>query len=124
MKLLTKEVVSRLPKLYATDNIKFNDKVLQVKFFTPDGDHTWYGVEYDGNDTFFGLVVNSATGNEGEWGYFSKSELKSIRGRLCLPVERDMYFDPMTYGQLVGSNNMNSDGSTNTDIMDDTAAKS
>ena len=74
------------------------------KFFTPDAGWTWYAVEgspVDENglyDTykekvdfvFFGLV----SGVEIELGYFSLSELKSIRGKLGLPVERDRFFEP------------------------------
>jgi hypothetical protein len=74
------------------------------KFFTPDAGWTWYALEgspVDANgyyDTekekvdfvFFGLV----SGVEVELGYFSLSELKSIRGKLGLPVERDLYFTP------------------------------
>ena len=73
------------------------------KFFTPDADWTWYAIEgspVDANgyyDTdkpkvdflFFGLV----SGLEVELGYFLLSELTSIRGRLGLPVERDLYFE-------------------------------
>ena len=36
---------------------------------------------------FFGFV----DGLEREWGYFSLSELESVRGGFGLPVERDMY---------------------------------
>ena len=74
------------------------------KFFTPDAGWTWYAIEGSPVDTngyydtdkpkvdfvFFGLV----SGAEVELGYFSLSELKSIRGRLRLPVERDLYFEP------------------------------
>ncbi len=50
---------------------------------------TWYVLEFDGEDTFFGLV----DGLEVELGYFSLSELESLRGLLGEPaVERDLYF--------------------------------
>ena len=39
-------------------------------------------------DLFFGLAV----GFEPELGYFSLSELRQIRGKLGLPVERDKWF--------------------------------
>jgi hypothetical protein len=38
----------------------------------------------------FGLVV----GHERELGYFSLDELKSLRGPLGLPIERDLYWTP------------------------------
>jgi len=69
----------------------------QVKFFTPDSSWTWYATEFDGEDIFFGLVV----GQEVELGYFSLSELLSVRGPLGLPVERDLYFVPKPLNELM-----------------------
>ena len=40
-----------------------------VKFFIPDSNWTWYASEFDGEDTFYGLVV----GHEIEPAYFSLS---------------------------------------------------
>jgi hypothetical protein len=96
MKLLTKEIRKRLPPLYSQDN-KGLDPVAHVKFFTPDASWTWYAAEFDGDDTFFGLV----DGFEKELGYFSLSELQSVRGRLGLPVERDLYFKPTPLKELM-----------------------
>jgi hypothetical protein len=89
MKLLTAEVRAKLPPLYSQENVA--DPVAQVKFFTPDAGWTWFATEggQDGDQfLFFGYVI----GLEEEWGYFALSELESIRGRLGLPVERDLYF--------------------------------
>tara|TARA_R100001510_G_C7632218_1_gene190896 strand:- start:105 stop:392 length:288 start_codon:yes stop_codon:yes gene_type:complete len=94
MKLLTKEIINKLPKLYATEEVK--DPQAIVKFFTPDGNWTWYATEYDGEDTFFGLV----DGHEKELGNFSLSELQSIRGLMNLPVERDICFKPTPLSEL------------------------
>lgn len=91
MKLLTEEIKAALPALYSQDG-KGYEATAQVKFFTPDGGWTWYATEFDGDDTFFGLVV----GLETELGYFSLQELSSVRGHLGLPIERDLYFTPAT----------------------------
>lgn len=72
------------------------DAKARVKFFTPDGGWTWYATEFDGEDTFFGLVI----GFEAELGYFSLTELESIRGKMGLPVERDRGFKPTTLKEL------------------------
>jgi len=96
MKLLTKEVLRKLPKLYSQDG-KGLEAIAVVKFFTPDGGWTWYATEFDGKDTFFGL----ADGFEKELGYFSLSELQSVRGKLGLPIERDMYFHPTKLKELM-----------------------
>jgi len=57
---------------------------------------TWYASEFDGEDILFGLV----SGFEVELGYFSLSELESVRGPLDLPIERDLYFEPKTLRDL------------------------
>ena len=88
MKLLTKELLKQFPKLNETDGTPLEEKKVITKFFTPDGSWTWYAVEFDGEDLFFGLV----DGFEKEWGYFSLKELQSVRGKLGLPIERDLYF--------------------------------
>jgi len=67
-----------------------SDPVVWVKFFTPDANWTWYVIEFDGQDLFFGLV----DGFEVELGYFSLTELKSVTGPLGLRVERDIWFKP------------------------------
>ena len=51
---------------------------------------TWYAIEYDGADLFYGFV----DGDEPELGYFRLSELVANRGKWGLPIERDRYFDP------------------------------
>ncbi|GMU82439.1 MAG: hypothetical protein AMXMBFR47_23100 [Planctomycetota bacterium] len=94
MKLMTKEIRDRLPQLRATEHQ--SDPVAQVKFFTPWSNWTWYGIEFDGEDIFFGLVE----GFETELGYFSLSEIESARGPCGLRIERDLHFDPTPVSQL------------------------
>lgn len=96
MVLLTKEVLKKLPPLYSQEE-KGLDAVAVVKFFTPDSNWTWYATEFDGEDLFFGLV----DGFEKEIGYFRLSELKSVKGALGLPIERDMYFKAKTLKELM-----------------------
>lgn len=95
MKLLTQEIRKKLPPLYSQDG-KGGKAVAYVKFFTPDSSWTWYATEYDGKDTFFGLV----DGQFKELGYFSLSELESAHGPLGLPVERDLYWRPKTLQEI------------------------
>ena len=96
MSLLPKEIREQLPELYANEEIGLMALAL-VKFFTPDSSWTWYASEFDGDDLFFGLAV----GFEPEVGYFQLSELRSIRGKLGLSVERDRFFRPQTLGELL-----------------------
>jgi hypothetical protein len=88
--LLPGFVQRRLPTLEATADLSMEEQVAQVKFFYPDFSWTWYGIAFDGEDTFFGLV----DGFEAEFGYFTLSELLETRGKLGCAIERDRYFDP------------------------------
>ena len=95
MELLTQEIRNKLPKLYEQEDLD-NKAIAYVKFFTPDSNWTWYATEFDGKDTFFGLVE----GFEVELGYFSLSELQSIKGIMGLPIERDIYWKPKTLEEI------------------------
>lgn len=96
MKLLTKTIEKKLPALYAQDG-KGKDAIAYAKFFTPDSSWTWYATEYDPDEqVFFGLV----DGLEKELGYFTLADLQSVRGKLGLPVERDLYFTPTKLSEL------------------------
>lgn len=92
--LLPKYVLEKLPKLYSQENNE--DPMVQVKFFYPDLNWTWYAIEFDGEDTFFGLV----DGEEKELGYFSLSELLNNKGKMGLSIERDYNFKPTPLSQL------------------------
>lgn len=104
MKLLPKKIRKALPALYAQDG-KGGKSVAYVKFFTPDSNWTWYATEGEAvtdesgaevDFQFFGLV----DGFEKELGYFMLSELESVRGRLGLPIERDLFWTPKTLAEI------------------------
>jgi hypothetical protein len=96
MQLLTNELQKKLPKLYANEEKRMEALAL-VKFFTPDSSWTWYASEFDGENIFFGLAVGFCP----ELDYFSLSELQKVRGKLGLPVERDLWFEPTTLAVLM-----------------------
>ena len=93
--LLDLESREKLPPLYSGEEQGL-EALSQVKFFTPDANWTWYASEFNGKDILFGLVI----GLEIELGYFSLSELQSVRGPLGLPIERDLHFEPKTLREL------------------------
>jgi len=95
MKLLTQEIRKKLPPLYSQDG-KGGKAIAHLKLFTPDSSWTWHASEFDGKDTFFGLV----DGQFKELGYFSLSELESVRGPMGLPIERDLYWQPKTLEEI------------------------
>ena len=93
MKLLTAAIIKQLEKtpLYSTEKNDVTPVI--VKFFNPCGSGTWYALEgtkqEDGDWLFFGLCEL----HEKELGYFTLSELQSVRLRFGLGIERDMHFD-------------------------------
>ena len=95
MKILTKSIEKKLPKLGGQEN-KGLDAVAYVKFFTPWTSWTWYASEYS-DGMFFGLV----DGFVKELGYFSLEELESIKGPFGLRIERDFYFQPTKLKELM-----------------------
>jgi hypothetical protein len=46
MVLLPKEIEEKLPPLYSTENIPAKDKIVKIKFFSPDANWSWFVVEY------------------------------------------------------------------------------
>ncbi len=94
MNLLPKYVTSELPKLYETENVA--DPIVRCKFFLPGTTWTWYVLEYDGEDNFFGYVAGACP----ELGYFSLKELMSAKGAFGLPIERDLYFKPQPLSSI------------------------
>lgn len=92
MKLLTKEILAKLPKFYETENVDLLDKVAVVKYFNPCGSQTWYGIEYSPEEnSFFGYVTGM---QEDELGYFSLDELASVKLPFGLSIERDLHWSP------------------------------
>lgn len=89
MKLFTKAIEAKLLK-----NGEKGDVDLEpvVKVFTPDANATWLlaSIDPENPDLAFGLC-DLGLGFP-ELGYVSLSELRSIRGRFGLPVERDRFF--------------------------------
>ncbi len=87
--LLPPEVRETLPAWRATADEE--DPTATVKLFLPGTCWTWYIVEFDGEDTCFGLVAGQFT----ESGYFSLGEIETARTpRLGIPAERDQHFTP------------------------------
>ena len=91
MKLLTKAIINKMPKLYATENDHPKDVKIQVKFFGG-GSHSWYATEYDPKKgLFFGY---SEANGEGKLGYFYLEELLKLKfPPFGLGIERDKYFE-------------------------------
>lgn len=63
-----------------------------VKLFTPDAGATWLLTEIDPDDYDHGFGLCDLGFGNPELGYVSLAELATVRGRLGLPVERDLHF--------------------------------
>ena len=63
-----------------------------VKLFTPDGGCTWLLTEIDPDDPDIAFGLCDLGFGYPELGSVSLSELESVRGKLNLPIERDLYF--------------------------------
>ena len=72
----TKHQLDRIPRLYETEHIPAEEKLIFLHFFISGSD--WYIAEYDGDDLFFGFAILNGDYEMAEWGYISFSELKSI----------------------------------------------
>ena len=102
MKLITKAIEKKLENtpFYSTDGNSV--KEVLVKFFNPAGIGTWYVFEakkYGDDWEFFGLVDLY----EKELGYFTLSELESLKLPFGLTIERDKYFDNKKYNCETGN---------------------
>lgn len=106
MKLLTKALEKKLPKLYATDDLPMEETMAIIKYFTPDSNLTWYVVEgeYDADLKTWRLFGVTTGLDDPEIGYFTLRQLEEVRGKLGLPVERDLYFEPVACSDLLKNN--------------------
>lgn len=73
------------------DNDNFDPPPV-VKLFTPDAGATWLLTEIDPHDHDHAFGLCDLGHGFPELGYVSLAELQSVRGRLGLPVERDLHF--------------------------------
>ena len=91
-KLITKAQMTKLLKNWEVKDCGTLKPVL--KLFTPDASATWLvvaAVEIEEDDDFWLFGLADLGLGFVEWGDTSLNEIKSIRGRLNLPVERDRY---------------------------------
>jgi len=103
MLLLTKEIEKKIPPLYSTENTPEREKKIAVKFFNPCGAWTFYAVEGERQDNdfiFFGYVDGV---DFPEWGYQSLNEMKSIRLKFGLGIERDRHFNNKRISDILGA---------------------
>lgn len=98
MKLLTKTIHEqllrngRIREALAEDGPAEADFLPVVKLFTPDAQCTWLLTELDPEEPDIAFGLCDLGFGCPELGSVRISELESVRGRLGLPVERDLHF--------------------------------
>ncbi len=87
----TKDRLAEIPKLYETENVALQDKLIHLHFFI--GGSDWFIAEYDGGDLFWGFAVLNGDLDMAEWGYISFKELRDLNiGGLEIDCELPRYW--------------------------------
>ena len=87
----TKEQLSKIPRLYETEHIPAEEKIIHAHFFIGSAD--WFVAECDaaGEICFCFTILNDP--RDAEWGYVSISELKAISIG-DIEIDFDLYWSP------------------------------
>lgn len=83
----TQEELNRIPRLYQTEDTPLKDKLIYLHFFI--GSCNWFIAEYDGEDLFWGYASLNGDHDMAEWGYISFTEMKEVKIRGWLEIDRD-----------------------------------
>lgn len=102
-KWITKAIAGKLPPLRTHAETPAEKVPVPLKLFNPGGAGSWFITEADlETGEAFGYV----TGLGGdELGYIDLNELRSFRGRMGLPIERDEYFSGTLAEVMEGKKN-------------------
>ncbi len=85
--------LGKIPPLYAAQNTPWEDTVIYEHFFL--GGCDWYVSEYSATDRlFFGYAILNDDLDNAEWGYVSFDEMREVRTRQGIEVDRDLYWKP------------------------------
>ena len=95
MKLITKTQFERMQQngIRSQEDPDFDPEPV-VKLFTPDANATWLLTELDPDDPDLAFGLCDLGMGCPELGSVRISEIKAIRGKFGLPVERDLSFRP------------------------------
>ena len=96
MKLMTQVQKNKMIKNHNNQDGTKDFKAV-IKLFDPTGSGTWYLSELDPNTNIaFGLCDMGYP----ELGYVSLDELSTLKVKMGLGIERDLYFTPKTFDDL------------------------
>ncbi len=95
-----KELLDSIPPLGADPETPLSETLVYARFFDPASSWQWYVIEFDGGETFFGLILSRSVAVAGQ---FTLTELSSIDARPseCGPgIKLDPEFQPITVAKL------------------------
>ena len=94
MKLMTKEILNKIPAPNNTDQTPLEERICYVRFFHCLSNWTWFATEFDpATGIFFGWV----DGDFPEWGTFSLEEMESINIRGLILFNDEKLRDSICY---------------------------
>jgi hypothetical protein len=94
-----KTIMDKLPRLYTTDSIPAEDKIIPLHYFAASGD--WWIAELGDNGEAFGYVKLAAFPEGAEWGYIDLNELEQVNvAHGLVIVERDMHWTPVKFSDI------------------------
>jgi hypothetical protein len=88
----------KLPTYEQLGDRPFTDIVCKVRLFNPTGRGTWWLATYDPGT---GIAWGVADIIEREVGDIGMHELVAFRGVLGLPIERDLYYTPVSMAAVL-----------------------
>ena len=107
----TQNQLSKLPRLYETEEIPLQEKMIHMHFFLAGCD--WYIAEYDKEENlFWGYAILNGDTEMAEWGYISYQELKELKVRAIIKgipgaecrgffeVDRDVHWKPTRASEI------------------------
>lgn len=90
---------AKVPALYSGEDIELEDKVIRAHYFV--GGSDWWITEMDPEDGMaFGFCAPQGV-ERGEWGNVYLPELEAVKVQGWLVVERDMWWKPITFAELM-----------------------
>jgi hypothetical protein len=101
MKLLTKEILKKLPTIEETAQWGLEETKVICKFFNPLGNQRWYVTAYDPDTGKAWGFVNLGDIHCAEMGPFMMQELVDIRLPFGLGIERDAHFTPRSLKEVM-----------------------
>ena len=93
--------IRRTDKLPTYDELgdrPFTEIICKVRLFNPTGRGTWWLAAYDPEDAIAWGVADIV---EREVGSIGMEELVAYRGVLGLPIERDLYYTPVSVAEVL-----------------------